>query len=73
VSHSLLAVTPGLVLSLSSAFALAGTPDSTSFSRHDGKLIEGRALYEAQVNFGGARENDLGPGFDFGVPLHQRR
>jgi hypothetical protein len=37
-----------------------------------GRLIEGRALYEAQVDFGGARENDLGPGFDFGVPLRSQ-
>jgi hypothetical protein len=37
-----------------------------------GRLIEGRALYEAQVDFGGARENDLGPGFDFGVPLRSK-
>jgi hypothetical protein len=35
---------------------------------NNGTLIEGRAVYEAQVNFGGARENDLGPGFDFGIP-----
>jgi hypothetical protein len=39
---------------------------------NSGRLIEGRALYEAQVNFDGARENDLGPGFDFGVPLRSK-
>jgi hypothetical protein len=36
-------------------------------------LIEGSAVYEAQVNFGGARENDLGPAFDFGGPFNSKR
>jgi hypothetical protein len=66
--NSLLVASIGAALSLNSVFAIGGTSDSTNFSRLGGKLIEGRAVYEAQVSFGGARENDLGPGFDFGVP-----
>jgi hypothetical protein len=68
VRNLLLAGTAGLILSLGSAFAIAASPALPNSSRHSGELIEGRALYEAQVSFGGARENDLGPGFDFGVP-----
>jgi len=67
VRYSLLAGTAGVILSLGSV-AIAAAPAPASSSLHTGELIEGRALYEAQVNFGGARENDLGPGFDFGVP-----
>jgi hypothetical protein len=44
-------------------------PPPLSSTTSASRLIEGRAVYEAQVNFGGARENDLGPGFNFGVPL----
>jgi hypothetical protein len=55
-----------------SSFAIAGTAEQTNSQKHEGKLIEGRALYEAQVNFGGVRENDLGPGFDFGVPFKSK-
>jgi hypothetical protein len=70
VPYSLLAVLAGLILCLNSSLAIAGAP--TNFQKHNNKLTEGRALYEAQVNFGGARENDLGQGFDFGVPPKPR-
>jgi hypothetical protein len=71
VRFSLLAGTAALVLSLSWAFAAAATVPRAIPSRHS-ELIEGRALYEAQVNFDGARENNLGPGFDRGVPLKSK-
>jgi hypothetical protein len=72
VSRSLFAAIAVLALSVGSSFAIAGTAEPTNSQKHEGKLIEGRALYEAQINFGGVRENDLGPGFDFGVPLTSR-
>jgi hypothetical protein len=72
VRYSLLAGTAGLILSIGSGAAIAATPASTIPSKYGDGLIEGRALYEAQVNFGGARENDLGPGFNFGVPLKSK-
>jgi hypothetical protein len=56
------------ILFFQAGCALAAPATPIGSSTNSGKLIEGRALYEAHVNFGGARENDLGPGFDFGVP-----
>jgi hypothetical protein len=60
------------ILFFQAGCALAAPATPMGSSRDSGKLVEGRALYEAQVNFGGARENDLGPGFDFGVPLSSK-
>jgi hypothetical protein len=66
---SSLATIIGAVLFIQAACALAAPAGPTNLPTSSGRLIEGRAVYEAQVNFGGARENDLGRGFDFGVPL----
>jgi hypothetical protein len=54
---------------LQGGWALTASSAPLSSTTSASRLIEGRAVYEAQVNFGGARENDLGPGFNFGVPL----
>jgi hypothetical protein len=59
----------GVMLFFHAGCALAAPAVPMDSTTHSGRLIEGRAVYEAQVNFGGTRENDLGPGFDFGVPL----
>jgi hypothetical protein len=65
-------VSSGLIIAASllaqSTTALSGPFPTTGPRGNDGRLIEGRAVYEAQVNFGGARENNLGPDWDFGVP-----
>jgi hypothetical protein len=63
----------GAMLFFQAGCSLSAPAATTNSSVNSGRLIEGRALYEAQVNFGGARENDLGPGFDFGVPFHSKR
>jgi hypothetical protein len=59
----------GATLFFHAGCALADPAVPTGSTTNSGRLIESRAVYEAQVSFGGARENDLGPGFDFGVPL----
>jgi hypothetical protein len=59
---SALAKILGVTLFFYASSVLAAPIEST------GKLVEGRAVYEAQVSFGGARETELGAGFDFGVP-----
>jgi hypothetical protein len=58
-----------LMLFFQAGWALAAPAVAMGSTSNSGRLIEGRAVYEAQVNLGGTRENDLGPGFDFGVPL----
>jgi hypothetical protein len=63
----------GAILFVHGACALGAPAAPTNSSITSGRLIEGSAVYEAQVNFGGARENDLGPGFDFGVPFNSKR
>jgi hypothetical protein len=62
----------GAMLFFQAGCAVAAPAAPMDSPTNSGRLIEGRALYEAQVNFGGARENDLGPGFDFGVPLRSK-
>jgi hypothetical protein len=62
----------GAMLFFQAGCAVAAPTAPMDSPTNSGRLIEGRALYEAQVNFGGARENDLGPGFDFGVPLRSK-
>ena len=62
----------GAILFFQAGCAVAASAAPMDSPANRGRLIEGRALYEAQVDFGGARENDLGPGFDFGVPLRSK-
>jgi hypothetical protein len=62
----------GAILFFQAGCAVAAPAAPMDSPANGGRLIEGRALYEAQVDFGGARENDLGPGFDFGVPLRSK-
>jgi hypothetical protein len=59
----------GAMLFFQAGCALAAPAVPMDSTSNSGRLIEGRAVYEAQVSFGGTRENDLGPGFDFGVPV----
>jgi hypothetical protein len=71
---SSLAKIMGAILFAQAACTLGApaAPTNSSISSSS-RLIEGRAVYEAQVSFGGARENELGPGFDFGVPFNSKR
>jgi hypothetical protein len=66
------AIVLGTMLFFQAVCAVAAPAAPMDLPTNSGSLIEGRALYEAQVNFGGAHENDLGPGFDIGVPLNSK-
>ena len=68
MSHSFLARTTAAILALGSFFAVASSSVAQNPRGHSDRLIEGRAVYEAQVSFGAARENDrLGRDVEFGV------
>jgi hypothetical protein len=70
---SSLAKIMGAILFVQAACTFGAPAAPTNSSISSSRLIEGRAVYEAQVNFGGARENDLGAGFDFGVRFNSKR
>ena len=57
------------ILIFQAGCALAAPATPIGSSTNSGKLIEGRALYETQVNFGGARENDFGVPLDSKTPI----